>query len=119
MVELVTPESLGIQCPKCGSTDNECKDSRPQPGGVRRRRLVCKSCAMRFSSVELRLDKWTPRKTKYHVGQRVRTVANYHFRFRGTIVAIYSVLTGYNRFVVLDSNNVDLPFWASNLEVDL
>lgn len=46
-------EQQGIACPTCGEADrSEVKDSRPQPGGQRRRRL-CGVCGFRFGTIEV------------------------------------------------------------------
>ena len=42
-------------CPKCGSYQTRCTDSRPERDMVRRRRL-CQSCGLRFSSIELTIE---------------------------------------------------------------
>lgn len=41
----------GIPCPGCGHTASEVRDSRPYPGGWRRRRR-CAACAVTFRTVE-------------------------------------------------------------------
>lgn len=39
----IQDEPVGIPCPNCGSTEAEVRDSRKQPGEVRRIRR-CKNC---------------------------------------------------------------------------
>lgn len=42
----------GVQCPACGHTDLEVKDSRAMSYGIRRRRR-CKLCGLRCTTVEV------------------------------------------------------------------
>lgn len=44
----------GVLCPACGSAKTDVKDSRPQPGGWRRRRRC--ACGHRFTTMELVVD---------------------------------------------------------------
>lgn len=42
----------GIECPSCGSTINQTKDTRPQNGKVKRKRK-CYNCSNTFATVEI------------------------------------------------------------------
>ena len=44
-------------CPKCGSNQLGCIDSRKNNGSVRRRR-VCRDCYYRFSTMEISVDEF-------------------------------------------------------------
>ncbi len=51
-----------MQCPLCGSWQQEVVDSRPKADSVRRRR-ECADCGFRFSTIEIRkevYDRMTP-----------------------------------------------------------
>lgn len=45
--------AVGICCPNCGCCDLEVIDSRPAPGGLRRRRRVCRYCGKVIRTVEI------------------------------------------------------------------
>lgn len=42
---------VGLRCPGCGKRTIKTLDSRPAPGGIRRRK-VCTSCDQRFNTFE-------------------------------------------------------------------
>lgn len=46
-----------MKCPKCGSDQLGCIDSRKNNGAVRRRR-VCQDCHYRFSTMEISVDEF-------------------------------------------------------------
>ena len=46
-----------MKCPKCGSDQLGCIDSRKNNGAVRRRR-VCQDCYYRFSTMEISVDQF-------------------------------------------------------------
>lgn len=46
------PRGPGVQCPACGHTDLQVKDSRPMAYGIRRRRR-CTLCGLRCTTVEV------------------------------------------------------------------
>ena len=41
-----------MTCPKCGSDNRRCIDSRPAPGNQTRRRHECVNCGARWSTLE-------------------------------------------------------------------
>ena len=49
------PESAGLCCEHCGSSDISVTDSRPSRGTVRRRRR-CNHCGHRFTTYEVSAD---------------------------------------------------------------
>lgn len=49
-------------CPKCKNSKNSVVETRPSPGGLRRRR-VCDTCRHKFSTLETT--------KKFKVGRRV------------------------------------------------
>ena len=54
-----------MKCPKCGSDDNNCLDSR-EAQAYRRRRYACHSCGERFTTHEVVVRKRAERnKTVY------------------------------------------------------
>ena len=50
-------------CPKCGSSQNHCVDSRGRNGSVWRRR-ECKACRYRFNTVEILEDDFKGMRTR-------------------------------------------------------
>jgi transcriptional regulator NrdR family protein len=50
----MTVSGEGIVCPACGSANVGVKDTRPFPGGIRRRRLC--ECGTRFSTMEMPVE---------------------------------------------------------------
>ena len=50
-------------CPKCGSSQIYCMDSRCQDGGVRRRK-ACRSCQHRFFTMEIPEDQFNAMKSR-------------------------------------------------------
>ena len=52
-----------MTCPKCGSSQNHCVDSRGRNGSVWRRR-ECKACRYRFNTVEILEDDFKGMRTR-------------------------------------------------------
>ena len=59
--------SWSFACEKCGGHKHVCLDTRMGGSGTyRRRRLACKACKHRFSTIE-RLESWVPPQPKPEV----------------------------------------------------
>lgn len=60
-----------MMCPKCGSVNVQCVDSRQTPDNLTRRRRWCEDCCHRFSTVEITVDEYQATKKKLALLQTI------------------------------------------------
>lgn len=88
-----------MRCPKCGSENLSCMESRESKShpGRRRRRHHCTNCGERFSTIEITMEEYDRLAFKYH-----SAAARFRARVVGTLLAMKNETKGAQRAVVED-----------------
>lgn len=68
----VASEPMGVCCPSCGRDDSKVTDSRPAPGGIRRRRQC--ACGTKFTGYEVVASDDAMRRRKVNAGSLVQSL---------------------------------------------